>query len=203
MEQIGYSLVALNGDEVAHWGDKIGEIAGIPDIVFLPNGDHTHCAKVGDTLAGGYKLLERWATYGSAPGIALNGSRVVLTLVASKGELHVYNGTKFYAKENGGTSVNVGTDEVPIIAEIATHAGGKVDVAVLNLRAQATGSGWTTTWFQSSGDITINVAQLATITNKLDTFSTDLLAVWSQTERDIEAGTIKTYSDIDGLAWPV
>lgn len=50
MQQIGYSLVDADGKEVAFWGDEMGQCAGLPPVVCLPNGDPTHGAHLGEVL---------------------------------------------------------------------------------------------------------------------------------------------------------
>lgn len=77
MEQIGWSLVDGNGAEVQSWGDVSGACAGVPNPIFLPNGDHVHAPQPGPV--GSWQLVERHLTYGATPSTAYDGGKVVVT----------------------------------------------------------------------------------------------------------------------------
>lgn len=57
MAHIGYALVDENGLELAAFGTTIGQCAGLPDVITLPNGDRVHCPAVG--VYSGCMLVER------------------------------------------------------------------------------------------------------------------------------------------------
>lgn len=78
MEQIGYSLIDVDGTEIAHWGDTIGVCVGVPDRVDLPNGNFVHGAKSGDQF-GTWKLVPRYGAYGSSTSVTFDGTRVIST----------------------------------------------------------------------------------------------------------------------------
>lgn len=78
MDHIGYSLVDGAGNEASFWGDAIGQIAGLPDVIALPNGDTVHGATLGEQL-GAWRLVERYGQYGAAASTVYDGTRVVVT----------------------------------------------------------------------------------------------------------------------------
>ena len=78
MDHIGYSLVDGAGNEASFWGDTIGQIAGLPDVIALPNGDTVHGATLGEQL-GAWRLVERYGQYGAAASTVYDGTRVVVT----------------------------------------------------------------------------------------------------------------------------
>jgi hypothetical protein len=47
MEQIGYSLIDSESNELQFWGDTAGLCAELPNPVILPNGDRVHGASAG------------------------------------------------------------------------------------------------------------------------------------------------------------
>jgi hypothetical protein len=80
MQHIGYSLVDTSGQEVAFWGDTLGQCAGFPDTIAIPGSENiVLAAKPGEMLAGGHFVVERWATYGLADSIVFDGARVLVT----------------------------------------------------------------------------------------------------------------------------
>jgi hypothetical protein len=56
MELCGYRLVDTQNSVIAEWGGTLGQCPGIPNPLFLPNGDHVHAPSL-DTDYGGYRLL--------------------------------------------------------------------------------------------------------------------------------------------------
>lgn len=88
MEQIGYSLIDTNGDELTAFGNTKGVLYGPPALIALSNGDQVHCAKVGDVFATGEKLVERWiddnpaSKWLSATGrmISFDGTKIIVTV---------------------------------------------------------------------------------------------------------------------------
>lgn len=77
MEQIGWALVDSNGAEIQFWGDAAGACAGLPNPLFLPNGDHVHGGQPGQI--GSWHLVERHIDYGASEGKTYDGSKVVVT----------------------------------------------------------------------------------------------------------------------------
>jgi hypothetical protein len=78
MEQIGWSLVDAGGHETQFWGDTAGQCPGIPNPLILSNGDHVHCAAIGEDH-GGYKLFPRYLDYTGTDGKSFDGTKVVVT----------------------------------------------------------------------------------------------------------------------------
>lgn len=78
MEQIGWALVDAGGAEVQHWGDTPGVIAGLPDMIRLPNGDDVHCPQAGQIQD--WQLVPRMWAYGqSVAAPSYDGTNVVVT----------------------------------------------------------------------------------------------------------------------------
>jgi hypothetical protein len=44
---VGYQLVDQSGAVVQSWGGTWGQCPGVPDVIYLPNGDQVHCPEVG------------------------------------------------------------------------------------------------------------------------------------------------------------
>jgi hypothetical protein len=126
------------------------------------------------------------------------------TVTYTKAQLRTLNLNKFNTKQAAGTSVDIGGG---VTALVATNSDGKADVLALNLslmQAQVAGTAgsWSTTWYQSTGNITINATQLGTISTALQTFTIALLAAWQAGETGIEAETITTPDQLNALSWP-
>lgn len=84
MEQIGYSLVSAQGQEIEFWGDTAGRMEGLPGIVRWPSGDVTHCPETGMTNKGA-KIVQRLLYVGSPSSIVFDGTKVVVTRPAPAG----------------------------------------------------------------------------------------------------------------------
>lgn len=88
MEQIGYSLIDANDNELTAFGNTKGVLYGLPSLIVLPNGDQVHCAKVSDVFTNGERLVERWiddspaSKWFSATGrsIAFDGTKIIVTV---------------------------------------------------------------------------------------------------------------------------
>jgi hypothetical protein len=88
MEQIGYSLIDVSGNEVSAFGDTKGAFASAPEPLVLPNGDAVHCVRPGDQY-GEWRFVERWMldeppSRWHAPrerSIAFDGSKVIVTVL--------------------------------------------------------------------------------------------------------------------------
>lgn len=78
MEQIGYSLIDPQGNELQVFGDIAGQMQGAPDVIRLPNGDDVHCPEVGVDYEG-CRLVERWLQYGEVSSVVFDGSKVIVT----------------------------------------------------------------------------------------------------------------------------
>jgi hypothetical protein len=78
MEQIGYSLIDSQGNELQGFGDTAGQAQGVPDVVRLPNGDDVHCPEVGADYDG-LRLVERWLQYGDVASVVFDGAKVLVT----------------------------------------------------------------------------------------------------------------------------
>lgn len=80
MEQIGYALVSEQNEVVQTWGNALGQLEGLPDVIVLANGDRVHGAKAGDTF-GGCRLLPRFGELGSTNATSVQSDKVVTTFV--------------------------------------------------------------------------------------------------------------------------
>lgn len=85
MEQVGYSLIDSQNNEVAFWGDTKGRTMGVPNPMRLPNGNDVHCAVVGQTYQS-WKLVPRWLDEGG-PSITSDGTRVIVLRVTPPAEV--------------------------------------------------------------------------------------------------------------------
>lgn len=87
MEQIGYSLIDSDGNELQKWGDTKGQQHGLPHLIVLPNGDQVMGFKSGDVFGNDITLTERWLDDPSPPSsreigrdVAFDGSKTVVTV---------------------------------------------------------------------------------------------------------------------------
>lgn len=76
MEQIGYSLVDWQGNELQVWGDLPGVIHLIPNPVILPNGDHVHCVGLGPIQE--WQIVPRMFEYGPSSSITFDGTQILV-----------------------------------------------------------------------------------------------------------------------------
>lgn len=87
MEQIGYSLIDAQGQEITSYGNTKGVLTSIPQPVVLPNGDAVHCASPGQQY-GDWRFVERWmADEQPSPfhleigrTVAFDGGKIVVTV---------------------------------------------------------------------------------------------------------------------------
>ena len=78
MEHIGYSLVDDGGAEIQVFGDTVGQVRAVPNVIRLPDGKDVHCPLVG-TEYDGFKLVERWLQDGEEASVLFDGDRVIVT----------------------------------------------------------------------------------------------------------------------------
>lgn len=91
MEQVGYSLIDIYHEEIQHWGDNIGISFGVPDVLFLPNGDVINAPEVNIAYEI-YKLVPRWIDANPPSNfhskidetISIDDEKVVITYVYSE-----------------------------------------------------------------------------------------------------------------------
>jgi hypothetical protein len=83
MDQIGYSLVDLNGNEVMCWGDTERQCEGSPSSIVLPNGDHVHSPAIG-MVGDVWRLVPRYLSFGGSSKVEFDGERVVVTRLVSQ-----------------------------------------------------------------------------------------------------------------------
>lgn len=88
MEQIGYSLINENNIEIQYWGDKIGQCAGFPSVVYLPDSNIINAPEINISY-GNYKLVQRWVD-NNPPSqfyskidevISFDGEKIIVTYV--------------------------------------------------------------------------------------------------------------------------
>lgn len=77
MEQIGYSLIDGEGNELSFYGDTVGRCAGVPDFIDLPNGDRVHCPSLDETYKE-FRLVPRWFEPGNDESIIFDGEKVIV-----------------------------------------------------------------------------------------------------------------------------
>lgn len=78
MQQIGYSLIDGQGNELQFWGDEPGYCARLPNIITLPSGDQVHCPSEGEDYQGA-RLVQRMWQEGASTSIAYVDGKVVVT----------------------------------------------------------------------------------------------------------------------------
>lgn len=87
MDQIGYSLVDANGNEVRFWGDSFGVLVSAPDYIDWPSGDRSYCPASG-MVNNGAQFATRWLDQSvgdsASQSIAFDGTKVVVTRVLAK-----------------------------------------------------------------------------------------------------------------------
>lgn len=78
MQQIGFSLIDAQGNELQFWGDDVGYSAQIPNVITLPSGDRVHCPAQGVDYQGTSIVPRIWEA-GSPPSIAYTNGNIVVT----------------------------------------------------------------------------------------------------------------------------
>jgi len=78
MEHIGYALVDDGGAEIQVFGDTVGQVRAVPNVIRLTDGKDVHCPLVG-TEYDGFKLVERWLQDGEEASVLFDGDRVIVT----------------------------------------------------------------------------------------------------------------------------
>ena len=79
MQQIGYSLVNLaDGSEIQFWGDNIGGMTSIPDMIRIPDVGDVWAAQVGFEN-GGYRLVARMWQEGAPDSVVFDGTQIIVT----------------------------------------------------------------------------------------------------------------------------
>lgn len=59
MEHVGYSIIDNTNTEVFYYGNDLGQLVSMPQVIVLPNGNIINCPLL-NTSYSGYKLVERW-----------------------------------------------------------------------------------------------------------------------------------------------
>ena len=79
MEQIGYSLLDLNHNEVQHWGNNLAVVfQDVPSVIALPNGDRVHAPALYGTY-GGLQLVKRFYQESTEQdSVTFNGTDIVV-----------------------------------------------------------------------------------------------------------------------------
>lgn len=131
-----------------------------------------------------------------ADAIADAPARASATLKAS---LRAHLDAKWQQVSDGGTTLNIGTVQTPVLVYASTNANGKADILGLQMKGQMN---MPLTWFQSTGPISITNEQLLTIGLAVAQHVEDALAVWTEVLADIESGAITTTAEIDAADWP-
>lgn len=92
MEQIGYSLINSNNQEVQYWGTSNVDRSSLPEKIVLPNGDIIYSPSLGNIQT--WKLVERWYSYDTDPykvktgeTISFDGTKIIVTCQYNELEL--------------------------------------------------------------------------------------------------------------------
>ncbi len=120
----------------------------------------------------------------------------------AKAALLAYLDSKLNAVCSGEITVNVapqGQDPINAVAWVSTE--GRADLMGQFILAQSTGA-QSVTWYQSSGNLTLTLAQLILIGQAVGAFRSSAVDIYSQLAAGIEAGTVTATAQIDAAAWP-
>ncbi len=82
MEQIGYALVSAQNEVVQTWGNTLGQLEGLPDVIVLANGNRVRGAKAGETFSD-FRLLPRFGQLGDSNATVVEQDRVVTTFAVT------------------------------------------------------------------------------------------------------------------------
>lgn len=90
----------------------------------------------------------------------------------------------------------------PSVDAVAFISGdGRIDLMGLVMFAQSTGAK-TVTWYQSTGNIEVDVPQLIAIGSAVLSFRAAAVSVYSQLLAQINDGAATSTAQIDAAAWP-
>ncbi len=139
--------------------------------------------------------LDAVLTSGNLPATGL--------LAPTPAELVAYAEQKRATIENGGTSINLGTAEAPLMISVDTTATGIANLCGLTLQATLNAS-FVATWFQASGHVTLSSAQITALATAVAAWVASVYAVEASAVAATLATppTITTFTEVDALAWP-
>lgn len=199
MEQIGYSIVDAQGNEVQTWGDLAGACPAIPEFIDWPSGARTYCPSLGMEVGGAQfvaRLLDQ--SVGASPSEAksFDGTSLIVTrvVVVTKDNLKAYAAGKRYAVEVGGIVVG----GAPIPTDRDTQA--KLSGAWAAFQAGAlTGS---VQWKTPAGWIALDQAAVTAVASAVAQHVQAAFATEQAVDAGIDTEAITTTAAIDVAAWP-
>jgi hypothetical protein len=125
----------------------------------------------------------------------------------TEAQLLAYAQQKLNTISAGGLTVNVAASVQPSeSASVSTTTDGRADI--LGLMVEISQGATSITWYQSSGNLTLTVAQVNIIAAAVAALRSSAYATWSAIVTAINAGTITTTAQIDTPpapipAWPL
>lgn len=198
-KQIGYSLLDQDNKEIQIWGNSPNEFYNIPNVLYLPNGDHVHAPVVNGNYSG-YTLVERWADYDptlisliSGQSVSFDGTKIIVTYEyrnPTKEELLSYSASKRYDMETNGVIFNeykIYTDREAqaMITGIVTLMSIKPDITI-NFKT-------------ANGFIQANSSIMQQIAGAVSTHIQNCFSLEATVSSQISSNTISSFAQIDEL----
>ena len=172
LTKIGYSLINSQNTEVSYWGNTLGVDISLPEYVKLPNGSVVYSFSAGETLSGGYKVVERWVSSNpttewdtkTGESIAFDVDKTVVTynyqtapVETLKSKVKEQVAEKRWAYETRGVECDIFT--------YSTDRESQTKYIAISLElASANVMTWGVRWKTDSGQFTtLNVPQMANV----------------------------------------
>lgn len=202
MKKVGYSLINEDKNEIQYWGDSLGFESSVPNVIYLPNGDHVHAPTV-NGIYSNFRLVERWIdgdiknhSLKESETIAFKEDKIVVTWNyrdATKEELQLHSAKKRKENIKQFLEIDVGTRVIPFWVDAESRSA----INSIAISANANPD-FTVKWKGSDGLFYILTA--TEIKNAFAAVSTYIESVFLkefEIHNLIEDGTITTFKQIE------
>lgn len=208
MEQVGYSLIDQDNNEVMFWGNILGQCQGVPDRVDLPNGNIVYGASVDEMFSETWKLVSRWIVADTTMSFlqtgqttSYDGTRLIVTYQyrdPTPDELQSYAANARYTKEISGVQMSgVAESNVTVYTDRQSQAMITGIIGLMNMDPS------TTIRFKTAdGFINANAAVMTSIATAVATHVQTCFALESNIDVDITSNTVTSFSQIDARFSP-
>jgi hypothetical protein len=146
----------------------------------------------------GFQYPPNIATLWSDAELAAIGWKRPAPAMPSKASLRAYADMVEAVKNKQDITVNLTGDRRAVAA---TDADGRADILGVIAQLQIAGENATTVWHQTSGDITIDLADAIAIGNAVAGHRRSIVSARTQIDVMIESGAITSNAQIDAFNW--